>query len=192
MKTILLRLSSVAFLAFGLNACVGPAVPVYGPAAGGPAYESGYAESYGPEYDGDQEVAYYDSYGHYSPVFMPGYVAVYARYDRYGHRDRYGYYDRHGHDVHSHSTTVRRDWHPQHHASSSRSSSGHTSSSHSSQQLYTHSSAGSNRGAPQGEHTKSWYQQRGYSTARLTPANQSSNKSSSSKKKKDDDDHHHH
>src|SRR3569623_559800 len=143
MKTILLRLSSVAFALFGLNACVGPAVPVYGP-AGGPVYESGYSESYGPEYDGEQEVAYYDNYGHYSPVFMPGYVAVYARYDRYGHRDRYGWYDRHGHDIHTRSTTVRHDWHPQHHVSSSHSSSGHTTSSHSSQQLYTHTSSGSN------------------------------------------------
>ena len=188
MKIILLRLLSVTFLLLGMNACVGPVGPGYGGYPPGGGYGGGYGYSGGPTYYEDEEMGYYDNYGHYSAVYLPGYVRCYPRYDRYGHWDRNGTYDRHGRDVRTRSSSSSRVVHhdndrDDHHHTSSSSSSGH--------QLYTHDSAGSNRGAPQGEHTKDWYRDHGYSTARLapvSPGHTSSSPHSSSKKKDDDDD----
>lgn len=192
MKIILLRLLSVTFVLFGVNACVGPVGPAYGGGYGGGYDGGGYAdEGYGPTttYIVDNDIAYYDNYGHYSSYYRPGYVRYYGRYDRYGHRDPHGYYSRGGHDLRSHSSSGSRSVHHDDHRPNypSRSSSG------SSHQLYTHKSADSNRGAPQGQHTADWYKSRGMSTARLTPVNPGSSRSgSSSHSKKDDDDKKHH
>ena len=178
MKIILIRLLSITFLLLGMNACVGPVGPAYG---GGGYYDSGYSD--GPTYIVDNDVAYYDTYGHYSSAYRPGYTRYYGRYDRYGHRDSHGYYSRSGHDLRSHSSSSN---HSGSHSSPSRS----TSSS----QLYTHKSSDNNRGAPQGQHSQSWYKSRGYGVSKLLPASSSHSNSShgSSHSKKDDDDHHKH
>jgi len=185
MKIILIRLLSVTFLLLGFSSCVGPVGPAYG--GGGYGYDDG-GYGYGQStYIVDNDVAYYDNYGHYSSYSRPGYVRYYGHYDSHGRRDPHGYYSRGGHDLRSHSSSSN------HHSSSS---SNH-SSSNSRQQLYTHKSADTNRGAPQGQHTQDWYKKNGYGVGRLQPANSSSNRSSnshsnshgSSHSKKDDDDH---
>ncbi len=188
MKIILIRLLSVTFLLLGFSSCVGPVGPAYG---GG--YDRGYGggysdDGYGPTtYIVDNDVAYYDSYGHYSSAYRPGYVRYYGHYDSYGRRDPHGYYSRSGHDLRSHSSSGS------HYSSNNHSSNNHSSSSSHQQQLYTHKSADNNRGAPQGQHTADWYKKNGYSTSRLQPVNSGSSHSSSShSKKKDDDDHNHH
>ncbi|MDB6076060.1 MAG: hypothetical protein JWO89_3700 [Verrucomicrobiaceae bacterium] len=184
MKIILIRLLSITFLLVGMNACVGPVGPAYG---GGGYYDSGYSDGggYGPTYIVDNDVAYYDTYGHYSSYSRPGYSRYYGRYDHNGHRDSHGYYSRGGRDLRSHSSSSN-------HYGSHSSPSHSTSSSH---QLYTHKSADNNRGAPQGQHTESWYKSRGYGASRLQPASTSNNTSRSNShtsKKNDDDDHHKH
>ncbi len=181
MKIILIRLLSITFLLVGMNACVGPVGPAYG---GGGYYDSGYSDGggYGPTYIVDNDVAYYDTYGHYSSSYRPGYVRYYGHYDHNGRRDPHGYYSRSGRDLRSHSSGSS-----SHHVSSS---SNHSSS----KPLYTHKSSDNNRGAPQGQHTESWYKSRGYGVSKLQPANSShsNNSRSSSHSKKDDDDHKHH
>jgi len=76
MKIILIRLLSVTFLLLGFSSCVGPVGPAYG--GGGYGYDAG-GYGYGQStYIVDNDVAYYDNYGHYSSYSRPGYVRYYG------------------------------------------------------------------------------------------------------------------
>jgi len=210
MKTLILRLFPLALVCLGLNSCVGP---IDGPYGGGyssgsaPYYGSSYSSGYAPSYYSDDDFYYYD--GGARPYYGGGYASYSVGYSYYRgssicpichHRPCSGHHGRPSsfrvaHNDHDHDRDDHRS------SSSSHSSSsffrpGSSSSSHysSGPTLFQHKSADNNRGAPQGAHTKDWYQDRGYSTSRLTPVTgsaSSSHHSSSSNHKKDDDDKHH-
>lgn len=206
MKTFLCRLLPLGLVVLALNSCVGPVPGTYGGGYGGggyapaPSYGSGYSDYDAPDYR-DEDFYYYE--GGPRPYYLGGYSSVYVGYSYYRGRGLCPVCHHspcHGHSGRPSSFHVaHRDYDSHHYTSSSSHSSGpfyrpsSSSSSHSSSgpTLYRHLSSDNNRGAPQGEHTKEWFQEHGYSTSRLTPANGSSNSKSHSSSKKDDDDKHH-
>ena len=211
MKTFLCRLLPLGLVVLALNSCVGPMPGPYGGGYGGGGYAP--APSYGPSYASDYDAPDYrdDDFYYYEggprPYYLGGYSSVYVGYSYYhggGLCPVCHHSPCHGHSGRPSSFHVAHRSNDNHHYTSSSvrpssspffrgsSSSSHTSSSPT---LYRHLSADNNRGAPQGEHSKDWYKDHGYSTSRLVPANGPSSSHSSShhsSSKKDDDDKHHH
>ena len=199
MKTFLCRVLPLGLALLALNSCVGP-MPMDGQYSSGPSYGPSYASDYDTPYYNDSDFYYYE--GGPRPYYMGGYTSVIVGNSYYRgrgscpichHSPCYGHNGRassfrsshhdYGHDDHRYVSSSHSSGPFYRSSSPSPSSGGHT--------LYRHESAGNNRGAPQGEHSKDWYKDHGYSTSRLVPVQSSSSSHSSSGKKKDDDDHHH-
>jgi len=170
MKTAFLRFVSGALATLFLASCMVYDDPYYGGGYGG-GYSSGYTSSY-------QSTPYYSrpSYGssYYNrPYYGSGYGGGYGSYscsrcrrNPCSCRSSSSHYG-HDHDDHDH---YRRSS-----SSSSRSSSSSSNRSASGQLkndkgnlLYRYS--GSGRGAPEGNHTKDWYAERGYDPKKLKPS----------------------